>query len=163
PSVRHPLHLLFWLMCLTLIALVVAGCTDDADGVEGADTSTNGEGGAIEFTEAVADVAALASPSVVQVVNQQAPGGGPPFGGQDCPDLVPAGVGSGVVIDEEGRILTNAHVIEGAERVLVRFADGREFDAEVVGRDPRTDLAVLDIEADDIPVARLGNSAELEV
>jgi Do/DeqQ family serine protease len=71
--------------------------------------------------------------------------------------------GSGVIVDKEGYILTNNHVIEGADKVKVRLNDGREFTATVKGQDPRTDLAVLHIKAKDLPVATLGDSDKLEV
>jgi len=71
--------------------------------------------------------------------------------------------GSGVIVDKEGYILTNNHVIEGADKVKVRLNDGREFTATVKGQDSRTDLAVLQIKAKDLPVASLGDSDNLEV
>jgi serine protease Do len=71
--------------------------------------------------------------------------------------------GSGVIVDKEGYILTNNHVVEGADKVKIRLNDGREFTATVKGQDPRTDLAVLQIKAKDLPVATLGDSDKLEV
>lgn len=71
--------------------------------------------------------------------------------------------GSGVIVDKEGYILTNNHVIEGAEKIKIRLNDGREFTATVKGKDLRTDLAVLHIKAKDLPVATLGDSDKLEV
>ncbi len=71
--------------------------------------------------------------------------------------------GSGVIVDKEGYILTNNHVIEGADKVKIKLNDGREFTATVKGKDPRTDLAVLHIKAKDLPVAALGDSDKLEV
>jgi len=71
--------------------------------------------------------------------------------------------GSGVIVDKEGYILTNNHVVEGADKVKVRLNDGREFTATVKGQDPRTDLSVLHIKAKDLPVAILGDSDKLEV
>jgi Do/DeqQ family serine protease len=71
--------------------------------------------------------------------------------------------GSGVIVDKEGYILTNNHVIEGADKVKVRLNDGREFIATVKGQDSRTDLAVLHIKEKDLPVAILGNSDNLDV
>ena len=71
--------------------------------------------------------------------------------------------GSGVIVDKEGYILTNNHVVEGVDKVKVRLNDGREFVATVKGQDSRTDLAVLHIKAKDLPVATLGDSDKLEV
>jgi len=71
--------------------------------------------------------------------------------------------GSGVIVDKEGYILTNNHVIEGADKVKIRLNDGREFIATVKGQDQRTDLAVLHIKAKDLPIAALGDSDKLEV
>jgi len=71
--------------------------------------------------------------------------------------------GSGVIVDKEGYILTNNHVVEGADKVKVRLIDGREFTATLKGQDSRTDLAVLHIKAKDLPVASLGDSDKLEV
>ncbi|MBD3245438.1 MAG: Do family serine endopeptidase [Candidatus Omnitrophica bacterium] len=73
------------------------------------------------------------------------------------------GLGSGVIIDEAGYILTNEHVISGASEIKVKLSDGREFNAEVSGADPRSDLAVIRIDARDLPVARLGDSDALEI
>jgi Do/DeqQ family serine protease len=71
--------------------------------------------------------------------------------------------GSGVIVDKEGYILTNNHVVEEADKVRVKLNDGREFIATVKGQDTRTDLAVLHIKAKDLPVADLGDSDKLEV
>lgn len=74
------------------------------------------------------------------------------------------GAGSGVIISKDGYILTNNHVVEGAKEVIVTLADSNEFTGEVIGRDPKTDLAVLKIDADkDLPSAALGNSESLKV
>jgi len=71
--------------------------------------------------------------------------------------------GSGVIVDKEGYILTNNHVVEDADKIKIRLNDGREFNATLKGRDSRTDLAVLHIKAKDLPVATLGDSDKLEV
>ncbi len=87
------------------------------------------------------------------------------------PDQMPdpgpqMGQGSGFIIDQEGRIVTNHHVVANASRVMVRLVDGREYDAEVVGSDPSTDVAVLKIEprmGERLPVVAFGNSDALNV
>ncbi len=68
------------------------------------------------------------------------------------------GLGSGVIIDKEGYIITNEHVIGGAGKITAILPDGRKFEAEVKGSDPRSDLAVIKIEATDLPVAKFGDS-----
>ena len=73
------------------------------------------------------------------------------------------GIGSGVVVTEDGYILTNNHVIDGADEVRVALNDGREFPAKVVGRDPKTDVAVLKVEADGLVPVAISDSDQLEV
>ena len=73
------------------------------------------------------------------------------------------GLGSGVIVSKDGYILTNHHVIADAEDIKVTLYDNREFEAELVGTDPLTEVAVIKIEGDDLPVAPLGDSDELEV
>lgn len=73
------------------------------------------------------------------------------------------GLGSGVIIDAEGYILTNEHVIAGAEKITVTLSDGRKFKAEIKGKDVRSDLAVIKIDARNLLVAKLGNSDELRI
>jgi len=73
------------------------------------------------------------------------------------------GLGSGVIFREDGHILTNYHVIEKAEEIIVVLNDGREFPAKLVGADPDNDLAVLKIEGNNYPAAKLGSSADLRV
>jgi S1-C subfamily serine protease len=77
----------------------------------------------------------------------------------------PRGLGSGFVIDKAGHIVTNFHVIEGADEVEVSFSNGEEMTATVVGSDPSTDIAVLKVDADSraLHVLKLGNSDQLEV
>ncbi|UQB43214.1 DegQ family serine endoprotease [Thiomicrospira microaerophila] len=72
-------------------------------------------------------------------------------------------VGSGFIISEDGYILTNHHVIEGAETVVVRLSDRQEYKAEVVGSDPRTDVALLKVDASDLPRVKIGDSEQLKV
>lgn len=77
----------------------------------------------------------------------------PVFGGQ----------GSGIVIREDGYILTNGHVVEGADKIKVRLQDGKEFDAEVRGIDPQSDVAVLKVDAKGLPAARFADSDKVRV
>ena len=71
--------------------------------------------------------------------------------------------GSGFIVRPDGYIFTNFHVVEGAEKITVRLKDGREFPARVIGTDEKTDMAVIKIEAKDLPVAKLGDSDAVKV
>jgi serine protease Do len=73
------------------------------------------------------------------------------------------GVGSGVIVTKDGYILTNNHVVDGAEEVKVALQDGREFKGKAVGRDPKTDIAVLKVEAKDLPFIEMADSDKIEV
>ena len=72
-------------------------------------------------------------------------------------------MGSGFIIDKDGYILTNAHVINQAREIKVTLSDGREFNAVLKGKDLRADLAVIKIDASNLPVAKLGNSDNLKI
>ncbi len=89
-----------------------------------------------------------------------------PRGGERGPNrgpLRPFGLGSGFVISGDGYIVTNAHVVENAEEITVRFTDKRELKAKVVGADKRSDIAVLKVEATGLPAVRIGDTAKLRV
>ena len=85
------------------------------------------------------------------------------FGGLPQREYKQSGLGSGVLIDKEGYILTNEHVVSEADKITVTLADGREFKAQVKGKDSRSDLAVIKINGSDFPAAKLGNSDELRI
>jgi serine protease Do len=72
-------------------------------------------------------------------------------------------LGSGFIVGADGVVLTNAHVVDDAKRVTVKLADRREFDAKVLGVDPVTDIAVLKLDAKDLPTVRVGNADQLDV
>lgn len=104
------------------------------------------------------------------------PFGGSPFGDDEffrrffedfgnVPDrsFKQMGLGSGVIIDSEGYVLTNEHVVSDSDKITVKLPDGREFKGEVKGKDARSDLAIIKINADDLPVASLGNSDDLKI
>ncbi|HSH47930.1 MAG TPA: DegQ family serine endoprotease [Halomonas sp.] len=139
-----------------------------------------------DFTQLVKD----AAPGVVNISTSQtierrgSSFHGRGFGGPEIPDIFreffgdrfpfpPDGgrgyseerksLGSGFIIDESGYIMTNAHVVEGADEILVRLSDRRELEAELVGADVKTDIAVLKVEAKDLPALTLGDSDDLEV
>jgi serine protease Do len=75
----------------------------------------------------------------------------------------PRGVGSGFILSQDGFVMTNAHVVEGADEVLVTLPDKREFKAKIVGADKRTDVAVVKIEANGLPFVKLGDVSKLKV
>ncbi len=140
---------------------------------------------ALELSQAFAEVAKKAGPAVVfvqveKVVVKRGPALEPfPFGGpfdffgndfferffrQRFPRKYrQMGAGSGFIISPDGYILTNNHVVANAEKVKVKLSDGREFKAKVVGTDPASDVAVLKIEAKDLPVLPLGDSDKIQV
>ncbi|WP_313707622.1 HhoA/HhoB/HtrA family serine endopeptidase [Planktothrix agardhii] len=72
------------------------------------------------------------------------------------------GSGSGFIVNSNGRIITNAHVVDGATKVSVVLKDGRQFEGKVVGTDPVTDVAVIEIQADNLPTLTIGNSETLQ-
>ena len=111
-----------------------------------------------DLSTAVRAVAKAVRPAVVQITNEQTQ-----VDQFNQPFTVPAGVGSGVIYDQQGHILTNNHVIEGAQKLLVTLPDGRSFPGKLIGGDPQTDLAVVQISGNNLPVAELGNSSKLEV
>ena len=89
--------------------------------------------------------------------------GGP--GGQGGPmqEMPTHGEGSGFIVGSDGTILTNAHVVSGADEVIVKLTDKRKFTAKVIGTDPRTDVAVLKITASNLPTVKLGDPGKLRV
>jgi serine protease Do len=129
----------------------------------------------VQALERFGDVAAFATRAVVRIESQSAttspadrdipelfepffgPGGGMPEPGPAI-----AG-GSGFIVSTDGRILTNAHVVQGSTDLTVWLNDRRSFPAELVGLDPTTDVALLDIDADGLPVLSLGDSEDLRV
>ncbi len=116
-----------------------------------------------DFTELVADehVAVVNISTARQVDPQQTP--------QSRDDLSPRpfrderSLGSGFLISADGYVLTNGHIVANADEIIVRLHDRRQFEAEVVGVDRRSDVAVLKIDASDLPHVRIGDPARLEV
>ncbi len=103
----------------------------------------------------VIQVARAVGPSVASIVNMQSPGGGRPVQRE--------GLGSGFIVSADGLVVTNAHVIEDADRVDVVLAGGRTVTARVLGSDPRIDIAVLRISGTNLPTVVFGDSDELQV
>ncbi len=118
----------------------------------------------------VSDAVAKVGPAVVNINTLtertlQTPFGGDFFGYpipgpmMPAPKTIQKGAGSGVIISKDGFILTNNHVVAGAHDIQVRLADGRSFKAKVIGRDEKTDLAVVRVNANNLPAAQLGDSS----
>jgi len=86
------------------------------------------------------------------------------FGGELDKDFKQRSLGSGFIIDKDGHIVTNNHVIEGADEIKVRLNNDDEYDAEIVGRDPNTDIALIKVKSDNnLPAAKMGDSDALKV
>jgi serine protease Do len=89
---------------------------------------------------------------------------GNPFGSRQQPsERRQSGLGSGVIVEKNGYILTNNHVVKGADEIKVMLSDKREFSGKIVGTDLKTDLAVIKIEADNLPSLNMGNSDAIRV
>lgn len=88
---------------------------------------------------------------------------GPQFQQQPEQPQLTRGLGSGFIVSADGVILTNAHVVNGAQEVTVKLTDRREFKAKVIGADKQTDIAVLKIEANNLPTVRLGDPSQMRV
>lgn len=84
-------------------------------------------------------------------------------GGEAPPQREARSLGSGFIIDGDGYILTNNHVVEEADEIVVRLSDRRELVAELIGADKRSDIALLKVDASDLPVVKIGNSNKLKV
>ena len=136
-----------------------------------------------QLESAFVNVAAEASASVVVITTTQKAGAGRevPMDPEELPDESPFrfffrhhgfpmpeprdtdSQGSGVILRKDGYILTNHHVVQGASAIKVRLKDGREYDAKLIGTDDRTDIAVLKVEAADLPAANFGDSDRVKV
>ena len=126
-----------------------------------------------QFSQAFADVAEKAKPAVVTIITDkvislnQFDDFGYFFFQPNMPrqrEFKTNALGSGVIVDaDNGYILTNNHVVDDMDGIRVKLIDKREFDAVIIGTDPKTDLAVLQIEADDLQDVQLGNSDKIRV
>jgi S1-C subfamily serine protease len=144
----------------TVFALERAGAFDQANTATATAGASPAAGGWVPVTinesSAVIDAAAKTSPSVVKITTKGQ--STDPFG------TVPSeGVGSGFIYDAAGWIVTNRHVVAGANALTVELPDGRTFDGTVYGTDTLTDLAIVKVEATDLPVASLGRSDGLKI
>ncbi len=179
------------LLTLVLIVLLLGGCNRPDSG-SARHASTNSEGTSNSGTVitpaantiatvpvlSYADVVSRVAPAVVTIHSQmrvRAPQQFPymddplfrQFFGDRVPQQMPeqrrSGLGSGVIVTADGYILTNHHVVDGAEQIKVDLNDNRTLDAKVVGLDPPSDLAVLKVDASSLPVLSLGNSDSVRV
>jgi Do/DeqQ family serine protease len=157
-----------WFIVATLQPQWLSGIRAGASGITLLQAS--GDGSAHRPVGSLSGAAQKASPAVVSINTSQKRGKNPNaqdpwfrffYGEQD--DDAPAGLGSGVIVSPEGHILTNNHVIEDADDIEVVLADGRRATAKVIGTDPDTDLALLKIGLDKLPVIVLGQSEQLQV
>ena len=176
------------LLTLAMLVLVLGACNrGNPPGLRLASTSDPGAGNAPinngppgNPAEGVsyADVVSRVSPAVITIHSQmrvRAPQQYPfmddpmfrQFFGDRMPQQLPeqrrSGLGSGVIISTDGYILTNHHVVDGAEQIKIDLNDNRTLDAKVVGSDPPSDLAVLKIDATNLPVLALGDSDKVRV
>jgi S1-C subfamily serine protease len=144
----------------TVVALNASGAFDRAAPVSSTPNVTNvganDQPVTIDESSATINVAAKASPAVVRItVNGSV---------DTSTGIIPeTGVGSGVIYDSRGWILTNRHVVEGSDTLSVELNDGRVLRGTVYGIDTLTDLAIVKIEGSDLPVAQLGQSSSLKV
>ena len=137
----------------------------DTQAMRYANLPAPGEGNLPDLTAA----AEIAVHGVVHIKTQSMRGGwssGNPildyFGYRQEPQLA-RGFGSGVILSQDGFIVTNNHVIEGAQNIMVVLNDNREYEARLIGADPSTDLAVLKVEEENLPYLRFGNSDNLRL
>jgi serine protease Do len=107
------------------------------------------------YSHAVTTAAERVGPAVVRIDIER---GGMRMGRYGMAPEHGGGIGSGFIFASDGQILTNAHVVNGARRIRVTLADGRKFDAGLIGSDPNVDVAILRIGADHLPVAELGRA-----
>ena len=172
----------FFLTILFALATFVAGCKTGLLGGEAPPVQPQAPPAPLVvdgMRTSYADVVDKTSPAVVRIEADhkekerritQFPGGddllrqfGMPAPKQKQRPQIERGLGSGVVIDANGTILTNNHVVEGAEKITVAMSDNKTYEAKVVGTDVPSDLAVIKIEATNLPFLTLGNSDSVRV
>jgi serine protease Do len=144
-------------MVLLVLAATGGQSTSLIQGQEVFASSTVAQSGG--FRDAIYQVVEHVKPAVVQVTNEQANVGSL----SQSSGAIPVGVGSGIIYDNQGHILTNNHVVDGATKIIVSLTDGRTFTAKLIGRDPQTDLAVIQISGSNLPMATLGDSTKMNV
>lgn len=153
-------------LCIILSAAFGAGGVYVGYKLTGSENVNSKEYGRIDYTNGntsvqadgtIAAAAAIAADTVVEITTEMVSTSS--FFGQ----YVQSGAGSGVVISEDGHIITCAHVVDGATSITVRLTNGDSFQAKVLGSDSRTDIAVLKIDATGLPAAKIGDSDKVVV
>jgi serine protease Do len=146
------------LAALALPVLLAAGCSTGGEeaGPGAQERESAATGSSAEGAWPVAEVARKIEPSVVQVNVSSIQTS--PYGPREA-----RGLGSGVIYREDGYIVTNNHVVAGADTVNVAFADGSVEKGRVVGGDPYTDIAVVKVDRGNLPAAQFGDSRNLIV
>ena len=142
----------------TYLALNASGVLNRpaATAPTGQTTSTQ-ESARFDESSAVVDAAAKVSPAVVQITSSAG------IDPNNVTDIPSTGVGSGVIFDADGWILTNRHVVAGSDQLVVALKDGRTFTGRIYGIDTLTDLAIVKIDAKNLPTAPMGDSSALKV
>ena len=170
PQVTFTRRSLTWLIVLCMIVSggVGFGGAAAANALFGNDTASSAKAGSVKTTgytledatgsnKTVQEITKEARPSVVEIKTESV------SSDSWMQQYVTQGAGSGVIITSDGYIVTNNHVIEGASKITVTTSDQQEYDAELVGTDPITDIAVLKIKAEGLTPATYGNSDQLAV
>jgi serine protease Do len=173
------LSLIAWTARTPDTASTIATITSEKAPVPGPNALTN-------LSDAIASVARAVRPAVVYVTSEEkstttaeapqlpepfrnfqfffrGPNGERQFQSPRTTPRIRQGAGSGFIISKDGYILTNNHVVDGADKIEVQLFDQRQFSAKVVGRDPTTDVAVIKIDANDLPTVAFGNSDSASV
>jgi S1-C subfamily serine protease len=143
----------------TYLVLDASGALDRVTLAPGGTTAQPAGSTTIQIDEdsAITRAAAIVSPAVVTITTREGSGVG-----VDPLDLPATGIGSGILFDASGWILTNRHVVAGAQTFTVKLKDGREFSGRTYGIDTLTDLAIVKIDGEDLPVAPMGDSTALK-
>jgi serine protease Do len=151
-----------------VLALACGGAPGEAPAAAAQDPPPSSQTIESSRRTAIVTAAARVAPSVVSVnvVRRQRQATGDLWGfffGQPLGERLVQGLGSGFIVSRDGVVITNQHVVEGAEQVVVTGRDGTDYPARVLGEDPLTDIAVLQIDGDDLPTAPIGASHTLVI
>lgn len=164
-SKKYFTHFAAFLAGICSIAVILAsGCASGANtsSVPGSNAAPSAKASSATPSDArntpIVQAAKAVGPAVVGITNKAV--------AKDWFDNnveVNQGVGSGVIFKKDGYIITNNHVVDGAKEITVSLSDGRSLPGKLIGADPVTDIAVVKVDADDLPVAKFGNSDDIMV